>query len=43
MSQENKDKADAAEVRTHETRGFMQQVSAAIPAAVSAPVATPWE
>ena len=26
MSQENKDKADAAEARTHETRGFMQQV-----------------
>jgi len=26
MSQENKNKADAAEVRTHETRGFMQQV-----------------
>ena len=29
MSQENKDKADAAEVRTHQTRGFMQQVRAA--------------
>ena len=26
MSQENKDKADAAEARTHQTRGFMQQV-----------------
>jgi transposase len=26
MSQENKDKADAAEARTHETRSFMQQV-----------------
>ena len=26
MSQENKDKGDAAEARTHETRGFMQQV-----------------
>ena len=26
MSQENKDKADAAEARTQETRGFMQQV-----------------
>jgi len=29
VSQENKDKADAAEVRTHQTRGFMQQVRAA--------------
>ena len=29
MSQENKDKADAAEARTHETRGFMQQVRVA--------------
>lgn len=26
MSQENKDKAEAAEVRTQETRGFIQQV-----------------
>ena len=26
MSQENKDKAEAAEARTQETRGFMQQV-----------------
>ena len=26
MSQENKDKADAAEARTEQTRGFMQQV-----------------
>ena len=26
MSQENKDKAEAAEVRTQQTRGFMQQV-----------------
>ena len=26
MSQKIKDKADAAEARTHETRGFMQQV-----------------
>ena len=26
MSQENKDKADAAEARTQATRGFMQQV-----------------
>jgi transposase len=26
VSQENKDKANAAEVRTRETRGFMQQV-----------------
>ena len=26
MSQENKDKADAAEARTQQTRGFMQQV-----------------
>jgi hypothetical protein len=26
VSQENKDKADAAEARTRETRGFMQQV-----------------
>ena len=26
MSQKIEDKADAAEVRTHETRGFMQQV-----------------
>ncbi len=26
MSQEDKDKADAAEARTHETRSFMQQV-----------------
>ena len=29
MSQENKDKADAAEERTKQTRGFMQQVRAA--------------
>ena len=29
MSQENKDKADAAEARTQQTRGFMQQVSIA--------------
>jgi len=29
VSQENRDKADAAEVRTHETRGFMQQVRVA--------------
>ena len=29
MSQENKDKADAAEARTKNTRGFMQQVRAA--------------
>ncbi len=29
MSQENKDKADAAEARTQETRGFMQQVRVA--------------
>ena len=29
MSQENKYKADAAEARTHETRGFMQQVRVA--------------
>ena len=29
MSQENKDKADAAEVRTKETRGFIQQVRVA--------------
>jgi transposase len=29
MSQENKDKADAAEDRTRQTRGFMQQVRAA--------------
>ena len=29
MSQENKDKADAAEARTHETRGFIQQVRVA--------------
>ena len=29
MSQENKDKADAAEARIHETRGFMQQVRVA--------------
>ena len=29
MSQENKDKADSAEVRTQETRGFMQQVRVA--------------
>ena len=29
MSQENKDKADAAEVRTQQTRGFMQQVRVA--------------
>ena len=26
MSQKNKDKADAAEARTHETKGFMHQV-----------------
>jgi hypothetical protein len=26
VSQENKDQADAAEARTQETRGFMQQV-----------------
>ena len=26
MSQENKDKADAAEARTQQTKGFMQQV-----------------
>ena len=29
MSQENKDKADVAEARTRETRGFMQQVRVA--------------
>ena len=29
MFQENKDKADAAEARTQQTRGFMQQVRAA--------------
>ena len=29
MSQENKDKADTADARTHETRGFMQQVRVA--------------
>ena len=29
MSQENKDKADAAEARTQRTRGFMQQVRVA--------------
>ena len=29
MSQENKDKADAAEARTDQTRGFMQQVRVA--------------
>ena len=29
MSQESKDKAEAAETRTHETRGFIQQVRAA--------------
>ncbi len=29
MSQENKDKADAAEARTKETRGFIQQVRVA--------------
>jgi len=29
MSQENKDKADAAEVRTQQTRGFIKQVKAA--------------
>jgi len=29
VSQENKDKADAAEARTQETRGFMQQVRVA--------------
>jgi len=29
VSQENKDKADAAEVRTKETRGFIQQVRVA--------------
>jgi len=26
VSQENKDKADAAEARTQQTKGFMQQV-----------------
>ena len=30
MSQKNEDKADAAEARTHETRGFMQQVRVAV-------------
>jgi len=29
VSQENKDKADAAEARTQQTRGFMQQVRVA--------------
>ena len=29
MSQENKDKAGAAEARTRQTRGFMQQVRVA--------------
>jgi len=29
VSQENKDKADTADARTHETRGFMQQVRVA--------------
>ena len=29
MSQENKDKADAAEVRTQQTRSFVQQVRVA--------------
>ena len=29
MSQENKDKADAAEARTQQTKGFMQQVRVA--------------
>ena len=29
MSQENKDKADVAEARTQQTRGFMQQVRVA--------------
>ena len=29
MSQDNKDKADVAEARTHETKGFMQQVRVA--------------
>ena len=29
MSEENKDKTDAAEARTKQTRGFMQQVRAA--------------
>ena len=29
MSQENKDKADAAEARTQQTRGFMQRVRVA--------------
>ena len=29
MSQQNKDKADAAEVRTQQTKGFMQQVRVA--------------
>jgi transposase-like protein len=29
VSQENKDKADAAESRTKQTRGFMQQVRVA--------------
>ncbi len=29
MSQKIEDKADAAEARTHETRGFMQQVRVA--------------
>ncbi len=30
MSQKIEDKADAAEARTHETRGFMQQVRVAV-------------
>ena len=29
MSQENKDKADTAEARTHQTKGFMRQVRVA--------------
>ncbi len=29
MSQKIEDKADLAEIRTHETRGFMQQVRVA--------------
>ena len=35
MSQENKDKADAAEARTQQTRGFMQQVRVADPTILS--------
>ena len=30
MSQENKDKADTAEARTHQTKGFMRQVRVAV-------------